>query len=263
MPRFSVNVSLLFTEYPVIERFERAAACGFRAVEFLFPYDEDIAAMRAALDAAGVRLLQINSPSGDRAAGRSGIANDPRRQTEYRESMLRALEIANRLGAVQMHCMSGVALADVDPDVQWGTLVENTAWTAEQADATGIVPMIEPLNTFDTPGYLVPTTATAIALMDAAAHPALRLQFDLYHTQRMEGNQTDTLSRLLPRIANVQVSETPGRRALGDGELNLPYFFRLLDRLGYAGWVGVGYLTERPTEETFAWLQQSEFWKHG
>lgn len=260
MPRFSVNVSLLYTEYPVLERFERAAASGFRAVEFLFPYAEDIAAMRAALDRAGVALLQINSPPGAGATGRNGIANDPRRRDEYRAGMLRALEIANRLGAVQMHCMSGVALPDIDPDVQWGTLVENTAWTAEQAAAAGIVPMIEPLNTFDTPGYLVPTTAAAIRLMDAAGQANLRLQYDLYHTQRMEGNHTDTLTRLLPRIANIQVSETPGRRALGDGELNLPYIFRLLDRLGYSGWVGVGYLTDGPTDASFAWLRASGFW---
>jgi len=144
--------------------------------------------------------------------------------------------------------------------VQWGTLVENMVWVAERAATVGITPMIEPLNTFDTPGYMLSTTTTAIRLMDAAGQPNLRLQYDLYHTQRMEGNHTDNLTRLLPRIANIQVSETPGRRALGDGELNLPYIFRLLDRLGYAGWVGVGYLTEPPTDDSLAWLRTSGFW---
>ena len=97
--------------------------------------------------------------------------------------------------------------------------------------------------------------------MDAAGQPNLRLQYELYHTQRMEGNHTDNLTHLLPRIANIQVSETPGRRALGDGELNLPYIFRLLDRLGYAGWVGVGYLTDPPTDDSLAWLRASGFWE--
>ena len=260
MPRFSANVSLMYTEFPVVERFERAAESGFRAVEFLYPQDDDLAGMRAALERTGLTLLQINAPRGGARGDRVG-ASDPGRRDEYRGEMERSFEIAAYLGASQMHCTSGARLPDVDFDVQWGTLVENMVWVAERAAAIGITPMIEPLNTFDNPGYMVPTTATAVRLMDATGQPHLRMQYDLYHTQRMEGNHTDNLTQLLPRIANVQVSETPGRRALGDGELNLPYFFRLLDRLGYGGWVGVGYLTEPPTDESLAWLRGSGFWE--
>jgi hydroxypyruvate isomerase len=259
MPRFSANISLMYTEFPVLERFEQAAASGFRAVEFLYPQDDDLAGMRAALDHTGLTLLQINAPRGRGNGERTG-ANDPRQREEYRSQMERAFEMAAYLGASQMHCTSGATLPDLAFDVQWETLVENMVWVAERAATFGITPMIEPLNTFDNPGYMVPTTATAIRLMDAAGQPNLRLQYDLYHTQRMEGNHTDNLTRLLPRIANIQVSETPGRRALGDGELNLPHFFRLLDRLGYAGWVGVGYLTDSPTDDSLSWLRASGFW---
>jgi hydroxypyruvate isomerase len=260
MPRFSANVSLMYTEFPVVERFERAAESGFRAVEFLYPQDDDLPGMRAALDRSGLTLLQINAPRGDGDGDRPG-AQDPRRRDAYRRDMERSFEIATYLGALQMHCTSGATLPDVAFDVQWGTLVENMVWVADQAAAAGITPMIEPLNTYDNPGYMVPTTATAMRLMEEAGQPNLRLQYDLYHTQRMEGNHTDNLTRLLASIANVQVSETPGRRALGDGELNLPYFFRLLDRLGYAGWVGVGYLTDPPTDDSLAWLRASGFWE--
>ena len=202
----------MYTEFPVVERFERAAASGFRAVEFLYPHDDDLVDMRAALDRTGLTFLQINAPRGRGNGERAGV-NDPRQRDEYRGDMDRAFEMAAYLGASQMHCTSGVTLPDVAFDVQWGTLVENMAWVAEQATTVGITPMIEPLNTFDTPGYMVSTTTTAIRLMDAAGQPNLRLQYDLYHTQRMEGNHTDNLTRLLPRIANIQVSETPGRRA--------------------------------------------------
>jgi len=260
MPRFSANISLMYTEFPVVERFERAAESGFRAVEFLYPQDNDLEGMRAALDQTGLTLLQINAPRG-RGNGERVGANDPRQRDAYRSDMDRSFEMAAYLGASQMHCTSGAALLDVDLETQWGTLVENMVWVAERAASLGITPMIEPLNTFDNPNYMVPTTATAVRLIDATGQPNLRLQYDLYHTQRMEGNHNDNLTNLLPRIANVQVSETPGRRALGDGELNLPYFFRLLDRLGYAGWVGVGYLTDPPTDDSLAWLRQSGFWE--
>lgn len=259
MPRFAANLSLLYAEFPVVERFERAARAGFTAAEFLFPYDEDIDGMRAALTTSGLTLLQINSPLGSRPTDR-GIANDPRRQAEYREGIARALEIAVLFGAGALHCLSGVAVADVPADAQWATLVENTAWAAEQAAAAGISAQVEPLNTFDTPGYLLPTAGAALALMDATGHPNLRLQYDLYHSQRMEGNHTDALTRLLPRIGHIQVSETPGRRELGDGEVDFAYIFRLLDRLGYAGWVGLEYFPSVPTDASLDWLRDSGFW---
>jgi len=260
MPRFSANISLMYTEFPVVERFERAAESGFRAVEFLYPLDDDLAGMRAALDHTGLTLLQINAPRGSGNGDRTG-ANNPHQREEYRSQMERAFEMAAYLGASQMHCTSGAAQPDLTFDEQWGTLVENMAWVAERAATFGITPMIEPLNTYDNPNYMVPTTATAIRLIDATGQPNLRLQYDLYHTQRMEGNHTDNLTNLLPRIANIQVSETPGRRALGDGELNLPYIFRLIDRLGYTGWVGVGYRTDPPTDASLAWLRSSGFWE--
>ena len=260
MPRFSANISLMYTEFPVVERFEQAAASGFRAVEFLYPQDDDREGMRAALDSTGLTLLQINAPRARGSDGRVG-ANDPGRRDEYRSDMDRSFEMAAYLGATQMHCTSGAALPDVNIDVQWETLVENMVWVAERAATFGITPMIEPLNTYDNPGYMVSTTTIATRLIDETGAPNLRLQYDLYHSQRMEGNHTDNLTNLLPRIANIQVSETPGRRALGDGELNLPYFFRLLDRLGYAGWVGVGYLTDPPTDDSLAWLRASGFWQ--
>lgn len=261
MPRFAANISLLYAEYPVVERFEHAAAAGFQAVEFLFPYAEDIDGMRAALQCTGLTFLQINTPPGNLAAGERGLATDPRRRAEYRDGIQQALEIATTLGAGRLHCMSGVISPDLSYEEQWSCLVENTAWAAEQAAAAGIVAQIEPLNTFDTPGYSIPTVAKALELMDAAGHPNLALQYDLYHSQRMEGNHTDALTALMPRIGHIQISETPGRREPGDGELNFSYIFRLIDRLGYSGWVGLEYYPSVPTEESLAWLRASGFWQ--
>jgi hydroxypyruvate isomerase len=181
MPRFSANISLMYTEFPVVERFERAAESGFRAIEFLYPQDDDLTGMRAALDNTGLTLLQINAPRARGSDGRVG-ANDPGRRDDYRSDMDRSFEIAAYLGAQQMHCTSGAALPDVDADVQWGTLVENMVWVAERAASIGITPMIEPLNTYDNPGYMVPTTTIATRLIDETGAPNLRLQYDLYHS---------------------------------------------------------------------------------
>jgi len=261
MPRFAANLSLLYAEYSVVERFERAAAAGFRAVEYLFPYEDDIAGMRGALEREGLKMLQINSPAGDLAAGDRGMAHDPRRRAEFRDGIERALDIVTTLEATRLHCLSGVALEDLPAETQWTTLVENVAWAAERAAVGGVRVHIEPLNTFDTPGYLLPTTAAAMRLIDAAGHPNLALQYDLYHTQRMEGNHTDAFTRLLPRIGHVQISEVPGRREPGEGEVDFPYIFHLLDRLGYADWVALEYFPSGATDASLAWLRGSGFWE--
>ena len=187
MLRFAANIGRLFAEHPFMERFDRAAAAGFRAVEYPEPYGYDVRAIRSALTRNGLQQAQFNLPWGDLAAGERGIAHDPRRRAEFRDNLERALEVADLLECPRMICATGVGLPDVSPETQWGTIVENLRDAAERAAGPGVRILIEPLNYFDVPGYLVTTMAHAVRLLDEVGHDNLRIECDVYHMQRMEG----------------------------------------------------------------------------
>src|SRR5688572_631631 len=176
MPRFAANLSMLFTEYPFLERFDRAAAAGFDAVEFLFPYDEDVPAIRAALRRTGLVQVLFNLPAGDFAAGDRGLANDPNRVDEFRVGVARALEIAAELHCPRLNCLSGLRRPDVPAELQESTLADNLAYAAEQALPANVLLQIEPLNQFDAPGFMLGTSDAAVAMLDRVGHPNLTLQ---------------------------------------------------------------------------------------
>lgn len=254
MPRFAANLTMLFTEYPLLERFDRAAAAGFEAVEFLFPYDEDTAAIRAALDRNGLQQVLFNLPAGDFAAGERGFANDPGRVPEFREGVARALEIAGELNCPKINCLVGLTLEDVPLDIQWQTVIENLRHAATEAEKAGVLQIFEPLNTFDTPGFLLSTTAQALMVLDEVKSDNLKVQYDVYHAQRMEGNVCGTLEQFLPQIGHIQIADSPARNEPGSGELNYPYIFNHLDRIGYDGWVSLEYRPSTTTEESLGWM---------
>ena len=256
MPRFAANLSMLFTEYPFVERFDRAAAAGFRAVEFLFPYDEDVAAIRAALTRNGLEQVLFNLPPGDFAAGERGIANNPDRQSAFRDGVARALEIATMLECRQLNCLSGLMLPDVPLDTQWATLTENLRYAAEQAAAAEVRQLVEPLNTFDNPGFMLSTTDRAVELLDAVGHPNLAIQYDVYHAQRMEGNLTATIAAQIARIGHIQIADSPARHEPGTGEINFPFVFAAIDAAGYDGWVSLEYRPRDGTEASLDWLRE-------
>lgn len=251
MPRFAANLTMLFTEYPMVERIERAAAAGFGAVEILFPYTEDAAELRAALDRTGTELALFNFSAGDFSAGDRGIANNRERVGEFRDSVARALDLAAVLRPGRFNCLVGKELPGVPLEDQLAVAAENLAFAAEETKAAGFGLGIEPLNPFDAPGFLLPTSAAAIALMDQVGNPHLQLQYDFYHAQRAEGNITQTYQKLADRIGHIQVADSPARHQPGTGEINYEYVYKVIDESGYDGWVGLEYNPSGRTEDSF------------
>lgn len=255
MPRFAANLSLLFTEVPFLDRFERAAAAGFKAVEFQFPYAFSTTAIRQRLDDHGLQLVMHNLPAGDWDAGERGIACHPDRIEEFRAGVTRGIETAHVLGAGQLNCLAGKAPAGVSQDLLHNTLVDNLRFAAQALKAGGLRLLIEPINTYDIPGFFVSRTAQAIAVLDAVQSDNAWVQYDIYHAQRMEGELAATLSQYLARIGHVQVADNPGRHEPGTGEIAFEFLFTHLDRLGYTGWVGCEYHPATSTQAGLGWVQ--------
>jgi hydroxypyruvate isomerase len=258
MPRFAANLSMMFTEVPFLDRFERAAAAGFEAVEFLFPYAWPAAEIKARLDAHGLRLVLHNLPPGNWEAGERGLACLPDRVSEFRRSVALALDYAVVLGVPQLHCMSGIAPADVAEAALRDTYLSNLHFAADALKQAGVKALIEPINHFDIPGIYLHRNAQAIELMDELQSDNLFLQYDIYHAQRSEGELAATLERLVPRIAHIQMADNPGRHEPGSGEINFDFLFAHLDRIGYAGWVGCEYRPAAGTEGGLGWFQRAK-----
>lgn len=254
MPQFAANLTMLFTEEPFIDRFAAASKAGFKAVEFLFPYAHTAQQVRNAALEAGVQIVLHNLPAGDWDAGERGIACLPDRVNEFREGVAKAIEYATALGVTQVNCLAGKAPAGADPAVLRATFVENLRYAAGQLGAHGIRLLIEPINTFDIPGFYLHGTAQALALMDEVGSDNLFLQYDIYHMQRMEGELAATMQKHLPRIAHIQLADNPGRNEPGTGEINYAFLFQHLDRIGYTGHIGCEYKPKTTTTAGLGWL---------
>ncbi|MBI5901480.1 MAG: hydroxypyruvate isomerase [Rhodocyclales bacterium] len=255
MPRFSANLSFLFTERPFLERFSAARAAGFAAVEFHFPYQFDRAALAEVVLTSGLDVVLFNLPAGDWAAGERGIACHPRRIAEFQDGVGLAIEYARLLGCPRLNCLAGIPPPGVSPEKARETLVENLRFAAAVTRRAGIGLLLEPLNTRDTPGFLVSTSDAGLALIAAAGHENLRLQYDIYHAQVMEGDLARRLEENLPRIGHIQLADNPGRHEPGTGEINFPFLFAHLDRLGYSGWIGCEYRPSAATGDSFGWMK--------
>jgi hydroxypyruvate isomerase len=255
MPRFAANLSMLFTESPLPERVERAAAAGFRGVEMLFPYEEDVDGLAATLRATGLEQVLFNLPAGDFAKGDRGYANDPSRRAEFREGVALALEIAANLGCRRLNCLVGLALANVEPELQWATVAENLVYAADAAAKAGVLQVVEPLNPYDAPGFLLATASRGFALVEEIGHPNLKLQYDIYHAQRTEGNLAATIAAKTDLIGHIQIADSPARHQPGTGEIAWPFVFAAIDASGYDGWVSAEYRPLGRTEHTLEWIR--------
>ena len=265
MLRFAANIGSghirkLFGEYPFLERFDRAAATGFEAVEYPEPYGYDARAIRAALDRNGLRQVQFNLPWGDHAAGDWGLANNPRRRSEFRDGVARALEVADLLDCPRLLCHVGAWRPEVPIDVQWGTATDNLRYAAEQAAGANRRILIEPLNQFDVPGFLLTTMAQATRVLDEVGHQNLKILCDIYHLQRMEGNLTATILEHLARIDHFEIADVPGRHQPGTGEINYRFVLDAIDQVGFEGWVCPEYLPLGSTEASLRWLRDWGYW---
>jgi len=255
---FSANLSFLFLDRPFLERFAAARAAGFSAVEFHFPYAFAPAEVAAAARQARVDVVLFNLPAGDWDAGERGIACDPARQKEFQEGVGRAVEYARVLGCRQMNCLAGLLPEGISAEHVQHTLVENLRFAAGALQRDGLRLLLEPLNTRDTPGFFVSRSDHALAVLDEAACDNLFLQYDVYHAQVMEGDLATTLERSLTRIGHIQIADNPGRHEPGTGEINYPFLFRHLERIGYRGWIGCEY---KPTTTAGAGLGWREGWR--
>jgi hydroxypyruvate isomerase len=253
MRQFSANLSFLFAEQDFLDRFGAAARAGFTGVEFHFPYEHDKAVLSEVVLTSGLEVVLFNLPAGDWAAGERGIACLPERKAEFQDGVGRAIEYAETLGCTRLNCLAGIPSGPQGKAID--TLIDNLKFAAAVTQRAGITLTMEPLNTRDTPGFLISTTTQAMQVIDAVGSKNLLLQYDLYHAQVMEGDLTRTLETLLPRIGHIQIADNPGRHEPGTGEINFNFLFRRLEELGYAGWIGCEYKPSGVTEESFGWME--------
>jgi len=256
MPRFAANLSMLFTEVPFLDRFERAANAGFEAVEFLFPYAWPAAEIKSRLDAHGLKLVLHNLPAGDWDAGERGIGCLPDRIDEFRAGVAKAIDYATTLGVPQLNCLAGKAPVGIDDAVLRRTFVANLKFSASELKKAGLKQLIEPINSYDIPGFYLNRTAQALAILDDVGADNAYVQYDIYHAQRMEGELAATMQKHLARIGHIQLADNPGRNEPGTGEINYAFLFAHLDRIDYRGWIGCEYKPATTTEAGLAWRQR-------
>jgi hydroxypyruvate isomerase len=252
VPRFSANLSMLFDDAPFLDRFARAGAAGFDAVEYLFPYDHDVTHLRRALNEHGLRQDLFNLPAGDFAAGERGIAVDPARRAEFAEGVEAAARYAGALGCRKLNCLVGTRVDGVAWDTQYACLVENLRAAAARLGRDGVTLHAELLNPIETPGFFLDSMDVVRRLLSDV--PALRFQCDVYHLQRTHGNLVETMRSVADRIGHVQIADAPDRHEPGSGEIAYGFVLRELDALGYTGCVGLEYRPSARTEQTLGWI---------
>jgi hydroxypyruvate isomerase len=259
MPRFAANLSMMYTEHDFPDRFAAASADGFTAVEYLFPYAYDATELRRRLDDHGLRQVLFNAPPGAWESGERGTAALPGREAELRSGIARALEYATALDCPRLHVMAGLVPPGATPKElaeHRATYLANLGWAAERAAALGVDILIEPINGRDMPGYFLSRQAEAHAIVQEVGAPNLKVQLDLYHCQIVEGDLTTTLRRDLPtgRVGHLQIAGVPDRHEPDQGELDVSHLFRVVDDLGFDGWIGCEYVPLAGTSEGLGWL---------
>ncbi len=254
MLQFALNLSLTMRERPWAERFTQAARLGFSSVEFWWPHDETPAQIVRMVRADGLAVALFNLDGGDLAAGERGLLNNPARLPAFRAGVPAALELAHAVGCRRLNALVGCALPGVDRQVQLARVAEELAWLCTQAAPAGISILVEALNTWDTPGYLVTSTVEALALIAQVGAPNLAYQYDVYHMQRMEGEPAAMISRHAERIGHIQIADEPGRGPPGSGRLPFRTIFAAIAASPYRGAIGLEYLPGTDLEASLAWL---------
>ena len=256
--RFSANVSILFKEVPFLERFGRAREAGFSAVEFWWPgREEDLGQVERAVRDAGLTVALFNFDAGDMPGGERGLVSDPDRTKQFRENVPVALELAQRLGCRRMNVLVGHEKEGMGRGEQLALARENVAFAADAAREAGVTVLVEAVNTFENGPYLLWTTEQAVGFVEGVGRENVKVQHDLYHMQRMEGNLVANLREHFGHIGHVQVADSPGRGEPGTGEIHYPFVLSELEGLGYEGFVGLEYNPAGGnTEESFGWLPE-------
>ena len=255
MPKLAANLTYLFTELEFLDRFGAAAEAGFRGVEYQLPYVHDKQAMIERLGEHNLEMVLINLPAGDVQAGDAGMACDPARRQEFRDGVEAGVDFAKALACPQVNCLAGIAPEGVAAERLFDTFVENLVFASQRLAKEGIRLLIEPINTRDRPGFYLSRSTQAMEIIDAVGSDNLFLQFDVYHTQIMQGDIVRHFEAHRERIRHVQIADNPGRHEPGSGEINFSFVLASLDAMGYRGWVGCEYAPSTTTLETLHWAR--------
>jgi len=254
MPRIAANISTMFTERPLIDRFDAARTAGFAAVEIQFPYGEPLDELVRAKESAGLDVVLINVPAGDWSAGERGLAALPGREREFSDGVTRCMDYAQWLGCRRVNALGGIP-DDATPEEEiWATLSANLRHAAKTMEPNGIRVMTEPANSHDLPGFFVDTTEKGLEAIMRADHTNLWLQYDIYHMVRMGRNVDAEIETAITRIGHIQFADVPGRHEPGTGEIDFPTLFARIDATGYEGWCGAEYFPAERTEDGLGWL---------
>jgi hydroxypyruvate isomerase len=249
MPRFATNLNFLFTELPLLDRFDAAAEAGFTAVESTNLYDATAAEVAARLKANGLTLALFNMPAGNAASGERGLTSLAGREGEFWAAFETALRYADATGGRRIHLPAGLT----QHGAQRATYVANLKRAARAAAAAGVEVLIEPINRRDMPGFFLTRTEQAREVIAEVGEPNLRLQFDLYHRQIEQGDVSTAIAEFAPLTAHYQIASPPDRGEPDDGEMNYAYLFKLIDRTGFDGWIGCEYRPRGGTMDGLRW----------
>ena len=255
MPKFAANLTMLFSELSFMDRFEAARKAGFKSVELLFPYAFNADEIADKLKTCNLQQVLFNMPPGNWDAGERGYSAIPGREDEFKASVDTALHYAKVLECKQVHAMSGVVNPDKSYEQHVETFINNIRYAADAFTQEGITLLLEPLNSRDMPGYFISHQRDCVALIKQLDKPNVKLQFDTYHAQIMDGDLTTLIRDLLPEIGHIQIASVPDRHEPIDGEINYTYLFRILDEMRYQGWIGCEYNPEKTTEEGLGWVK--------
>lgn len=253
MPRFSANLGFLFSELPETERIAAAAAAGFEAVEMHWPYQVPASEMRSALARSKVTMLGLNTPAGNVAAGEFGLGALSGRESEFQQAVDLSVLYGAEIGASAIHCMAGIVPEDAMARAEC-IFVENLTMAADKAARAGLDILIEPINHRDKPGYFLHRIEQAATIIEKVGRSNIRIMFDCYHTQIMQGDLTRRLKSYLALIGHVQIAAVPSRAEPDEGEIDYREICRVLDRIGYDGWIGAEYKPHGRTEDGLGWL---------
>lgn len=255
MPKFAANLSMMFTEVDFLDRFKAAAEAGFKAVEYLFPYEYPAEVLANRLSDNGLIQVLFNTAPGNTIAGEWGLAALPQREAEARADIDQALEYAIALNCPSVHVMAGVVPVGEDRAKYQQTFIDNIRYAADKFAADNIKVLIEALSPPVKPNYLFSSQHQSLELINLINRPNVFIQFDTFHAQLVDGNLTRLLESLKGRYAHIQIASVPDRHEPDEGEINYPFIFSMLDKLGYDGWVGCEYHPRGKTTEGLGWLK--------
>jgi len=256
MPKFSANLTMMFNEVEFLDRFERASKAGFKAVEYMFPYEWSKEQLAGLLESNNLEQVLFNLPAGNWAGGERGIACIPGREGEFQDGVGKSIEYAKTLQCPVLNCLVGLTPNGVAPDKVRETIIKNSRFAADALANEGIKLLLEALNNKDIPGFYLVGSKQTIELIEEIDHPNVSFQYDIYHMQRMEGELTASITNLADKIGHIQLADNPGRHEPGTGEINFTNLFKAIDESGYQGWIGCEYIPATDTEAGLGWLSE-------